>query len=199
MTIPYNNKKGFTLIEIITVVVVLAILGGFSFAFLNHATTSYTLGSRQTALFQEATYAMERITQEIKDAHTVYAPNGGNWIYFYKANTTGQKDTNDLVWYYISESGGVKYLYRWTYWTDRLITDKVNSFIVNKNPNVWPCDSSTPDCLITINLELEDKSIRIGDPPETVKVSINTSVAPKNFGSGVSGRSYNGYYYDTVE
>lgn len=190
------NKKGFTLIEIITVVVVLAILGGFTFAFLDHATTSYTLGSRQTALFQEATYIMERMTQELKDA-SVVTTYGSNWVSFTKANITGQQDAIPVVDYFIIQIGGVKNLYRWTGGTWRLITDKVSSFTINRS--AAPCDFSTPDCLITISLELEDKSIWIGDPPETVKVAINTSVAPKNFKSGVGGRSYNGYYYDTVE
>jgi prepilin-type N-terminal cleavage/methylation domain-containing protein len=185
-----SSEKGFTLIEIVIVIVVLAILGGFTFRFIDHATTSYTTGSRQTRLFQEATYIMERMTQELKDAYNVSYP-GGSSVWFYKTNTSGQKDANKMVWYY--QSSG--YLYRWSPWTARLITDKVSSF--NVSPSADPCDSNNPDCIITIDLELEDKSISIGS--ESVKVSINTKVAPKNFESGVGGRSYNGYYYDTVE
>lgn len=182
------DRKGFTLIEVVAVIVVLGILVFFTYSFFDHAVTSYTIGSRQTQLFQQATYTMERLAQELKDAKDV-AYADGSMLWFYKANTSGQMDTNDLVWYY----RGGDYLYRLTPWTARVIADKVSSFSVSRSAS--NCDANNPDCIITIDLELEDRTTAMG----TVKVSINTKVAPKNFASGVGGRSYNGYYYDTVE
>lgn len=184
------SKKGFTLIEMVIVIVVLGILGGFTFRFVEFATTSYNTGMRQSRLFQEATYTMERLTQELKDAYYVNAP-GTNLVWFYKTNTSGQKDMNSLVLYYLIDA----YLYRWSGGTPRVICNGVSNFSVSESAS--PCDSHNPDCAVTIDLELEDKTITAGSG--SVKVSINTKVTPNNFSSGVGGRSYNRYYYDTVE
>ncbi len=187
-----NCVKGFTLIEIVVVTVILAILGGFTYSFINNATKTYVTGARQSVLFEKASNVMGRLTQELKDSNTVLS--GTTWIYFYKTNTSGQQDTNYDIMYFLAGNN----LYRYSGGRNRLMTDNVSDFSVSGS--ALSCNATNPDCIIAINLELQDSTVTMGEEsPKPLTIFINTSVAPKNFASGVGGRSYNGYYYDIVE
>jgi prepilin-type N-terminal cleavage/methylation domain-containing protein len=69
-----NELKGFTLIELIMVIVVLSILSVFFFSFISNAVKSYTLVREQRALYSEGVYIMERITRELSDATDIIDP-----------------------------------------------------------------------------------------------------------------------------
>lgn len=198
------KQKGFTLIEIVTVVVVLAILGLFTFSFIDNAVKTYAIGSKQRMIYQEASNIMERITRELRDADTIYISyNGDDSIYFRKVNTSGQIDTREYIRYYKSGTN----LYRssnnfWGFgWIPRLITEKASQFSVSKSVSNNPCDDSTPSCMVTIDLRLTDASIPVNDVSGQL-VSISTTVTPKNYGTSTSNyinRCFNGGYYDVVQ
>ncbi|MBW2570270.1 MAG: prepilin-type N-terminal cleavage/methylation domain-containing protein [Deltaproteobacteria bacterium] len=72
-----KNNKGFTLIEIIIVIIVLGVLSIFGFSFLSTAIHTYSMMEKQKSLFDQAAMAMERISRELRDAESISAPNDG--------------------------------------------------------------------------------------------------------------------------
>jgi len=64
-------SRGFTLIEMIMTIVVLGILGVFTFAFFGNYMSTYTQMRDRRNMHQEAVYIIERITRELRDATTV--------------------------------------------------------------------------------------------------------------------------------
>jgi len=190
-----DDGKGFTLIELITVIIVLTILGAFTFSFIDNVTKTYVLGSRQRMIYQEASYAMERITRELRDANTVYVNNGAESILFYKANTAGQQDTNNWIFFYRT---GNK-LIRWSSLGALTLIEGVTQFSVSRSVSAYPCNSTTPNCMVSIALRVTDDNIPVDDVASK-SVTINSSVTPKNFGANnYTNRCFNGDYYDVVQ
>ena len=72
-----EDFKGFTLIEMIISIVVLGILGIFTFAFFGNYMSTYTQMRDRRNMHQEAVYIIERISRELRDATTVTSPAAG--------------------------------------------------------------------------------------------------------------------------
>jgi len=84
------NSKGMTLIETIVVIVLLGIIGLFTFDFVGKGVETYIIASNQAGLLAEAKLATERMVREIRDANNILAPASGsssNSINFTKEHT----------------------------------------------------------------------------------------------------------------
>lgn len=192
-----SRNNGFTLIEIITVVVVLAILGTFTFSFINHATTTYAIGSKQRMLYQEASYTMERVTRELRTAQwfTMNVNYWGNSIYFYKNPLSSfELDTNSYVLYLKPNSESKIYRFSrnsssgiWDWWWDpvldpnNIIANNVNSFNIEIDNGSPPYLNGT----LKITIEMEDAGLTQilntnNDPTYHYFVKLVTLVSPKN-------------------
>lgn len=75
---------GFTLIELVTVMVVLAIVAVMGVGFVVSSTVSYRDSQERTRLVNRSRQAIERITRQLRGAapHSLRITNGGNCIEF---------------------------------------------------------------------------------------------------------------------
>jgi len=95
-----KNNKGFTLIEIIMVIIVLGILSIFGFSFLSTAIHTYSMMEKQKGLYDEAAMAMERISRELRDAESISAPtsgNSGSTLEFTKSHETDEDSDTTII------------------------------------------------------------------------------------------------------
>lgn len=94
------NSKGLTLIEFIIVMVLLGIIGLFTFQFVGSSVETYIIASSQAGLLAEAELAMERMAREIRDAENILSPTSGsssNSINFTKSHSTALDSATDIT------------------------------------------------------------------------------------------------------
>jgi prepilin-type N-terminal cleavage/methylation domain-containing protein len=204
-------KKGFTLIELILVIVISSIVGICTFSFIYNSIQTYRLMKTQGQLHQEGSYALERISRELRDAS--YGLNIAGGISFLKAHQT-PADTNTFVRYYRSGSS----LYRCSDAslglvclfspgsspTNKLLCANVSVFTIQRNTNGEPCNaSSLPNC------QDDSFSVTLGLSKEGQTFTVGTVITPKNYcANGPSAascstqdytnRSFNRNYRDVV-
>ena len=72
-----NLERGFTLIEIIIVIVILSIVSAITIKFLTDSLRVYTMTVNQKTLFDEGKLALERMCRDIRDARSISTPAAG--------------------------------------------------------------------------------------------------------------------------
>ncbi|MDQ2075232.1 type II secretion system protein J [Marinimicrobium sp. ABcell2] len=79
-----QSAKGFTLVEVITVVVILAIVSVIGTTFIVSSTESYMQTRSRAKLVNTARPAIERMTRQLRGAlpHSVRVTNGGQCVQF---------------------------------------------------------------------------------------------------------------------
>jgi prepilin-type N-terminal cleavage/methylation domain-containing protein len=97
-----NLERGFTLIEIIIVIIILAIAAGITIKFLIDGLQIYNMTVNQKTLFDEGKLALERMCRDIRDAQNILylaASGTGNYIRFRRTNATGasQDNANEII------------------------------------------------------------------------------------------------------
>jgi MSHA biogenesis protein MshO len=65
---PVKNQQGFTLIELVTVIVILGVLATGISSFLRFGTQSYTHAADRDALISTARFVVERLNREVRNA-----------------------------------------------------------------------------------------------------------------------------------
>lgn len=100
-------SKGFTMIEIIIVIVILSIVSAISIKFLADSLRIYTMTVNQKTLLDEGKLALERMCRDIRNARTITTPaagSSGNSITFTRAHATAQDIANESITFRLTGS-----------------------------------------------------------------------------------------------
>jgi prepilin-type N-terminal cleavage/methylation domain-containing protein len=95
-----RSSRGFTLIEIIIVIVILSIVSGITIKFLVESLRIYTMTVNQKTLFDEGKLALERMCRDIRDARSLTTPasgGSGSTIRFTRDNATAQDSAGEDI------------------------------------------------------------------------------------------------------
>jgi prepilin-type N-terminal cleavage/methylation domain-containing protein len=164
---------GFTLIEMIITIVILGIIGLFSFSFLNFFTNTYVTMRNDRNLYQEGVYVVERIAREMRDASTVAV--GANTCSMTIPHGT-PADGSALVTYTLT-SGTIN---RVSSGAGTIpVSDNVTGFSVTA---VTASGLPANTCFLIVITRGTHAPFR-------------STVCPRNFVAGLNG--YGGNYYDT--
>lgn len=154
------NSKGITLIESIVVIVLLGIIGLFTFQFVGTSVETYIYTNNQTGVIAEAELAMERMAREIRDANNILLPvlgGSSNCINFTKCHPTAFDSSTNITF---QAGGGILERKRGTN-TPEPLAENVSNFKVTNNAN---------------EIELELTLALTGGE----EVTLHTKIYPKN-------------------
>jgi len=84
-----NGQRGFTLVELIIVIVLLAIVAGFSFQFVGIGAQMFATGAERLQTIEKSRFAIERLTREIRGAVPNSVRVKGQCIEFVPAKVVG--------------------------------------------------------------------------------------------------------------
>jgi len=102
-----ERAGGFTLIEMVMVIVILSIISVISIYFLINSAKIYTLTINQKSLFDEGRLALERMCRDIRDASNITSPAGGgsgSSITFTRTNATAQDSASETITFQLTGS-----------------------------------------------------------------------------------------------
>jgi len=161
-----SSSKGFTLIEIIIVIVILSIISAISIKFVVDSLRIYTMTVNQKILFDEGKLAMERMCRDIRDARAIGRPSQGNSddeIRFTRTNATAQDEAGEAI----------RFLLSGTTLQKRKSQPSVTLADLASNVSAFTVTRGATNDEITIVLTL---SLASGE-----NVTLQTKVYPKNF------------------
>jgi len=97
------SSRGFTLIEIIIVIVILSIISAITIKFLTDGLRIYTMTVNQKTLFDEGKLALERMCRDIRDARSITGTTATS-ITFTRNDATAQDGAGENIRFDLSGS-----------------------------------------------------------------------------------------------
>ena len=102
-----NENPGFTLIEMILVLVLMSILGVFTFEYLTSSLRTFKNFSVRKERNDDASLALERMSREIRDARLSTVNNTTpNSLIFTRRNTENMQDSSPTVKFFLHTASG---------------------------------------------------------------------------------------------
>lgn len=96
---PGHFMSGFTLVELVIVIVVMAILGGISVSFIRNSILAYVNSEAYYELADRADISLRRMSRDIRNAlpNSVWVPNGsGSYVQFVPIKAGGRYQQDDF-------------------------------------------------------------------------------------------------------
>jgi prepilin-type N-terminal cleavage/methylation domain-containing protein len=183
-----NSKlqRGFTLIEIIIVIVILSIVSAITIKFLVDSLRIYTMTVDQKTLFDEGKLALERMCRDLRDANSITTPSSGGssssgtLLSFTRTHATAQDSAGDTIQFILS-SGTLQ----------RKASARPTVDLASYVTAITVTRGTSPNNEITISLTLS-RTIS----GETLSVPLGTKVIPKNFPRDTTYKYFNNYWED---
>jgi len=173
-------QRGFTLIEMIVVIVILSIASAITIKFLADSLRVYTMTVNQKTLYDEAKLSLEQMCRGIRDASSITSPasgNSGSSITFVRTNKT------------YCDTAGETIIYTLTAATNTL--QKVKASPASTNPmanNVTAFTVTNATNLIQLTLTLQ---LSTGE-----NVTLQTEVYPKNLVKDLTHLNFYSYWME---
>jgi len=176
-------SKGFTLIEMIIVIVILSIISAITINFLVDSLKIYTMTVNQKTLFDEGKLALERMCRDVRDARTLTTPvagASGPTLTFTRNNATAQDSAAEAIRFTWSGTPGTALQKRKSVPSVLLINlaSNVSTFTVTR--------AASGVNELTIDLTL---SLASGE-----QVTLRTKVYPKNLATNATYKNFKRYW-----
>ncbi len=181
-----TSEKGFTLIEIIIVIVILSMVSAITIKFLIDSLKIYTMTVNQKTLFDEGKLALERMCRDIRDARSITTPvagGSGNTIVFQRTNATFGDAVNETLTFRLT--GTTLEKVKTSPAATSPLSSNVSSFTVTRGTAVTNNENE-----ITLSLVL---SLGTGE-----NVTLQTKVYPKNLNKDAT-NIYKNFYQNWRE
>jgi len=160
-----KSSKGFTLIEIIIVIVILSIVSAITIYFMVNSLKVYTMIVKQKTLLDEGKLALERMCRDIRDAQSITSTS--NSITLTRTNATAQDIAGESITFRLTGSTLEKVKASVGY----AMASNVSALTVTNTSNE-----------ITLQLTL---SLGTGE-----NVTLQTKVYPKNLGDSTTYKNF---------
>jgi len=181
-----NSKlqRGFTLIEIIIVIVILSIVSAITIKFLVDSLRIYTMTVDQKTLSDEGKLALERMCRDLRDANSITTPSSGGssssgtLLSFTRTHATAQDSAGDTIQFILS-SGTLQ----------RKASARPTVDLASYVTNITVTRGTSPNNEITISLTLSRTIAGL-----TLNVPLRTKVIPKNFPTDTTYKNFKNYW-----
>jgi prepilin-type N-terminal cleavage/methylation domain-containing protein len=179
-------QRGFTLIEIIVVIVILSIVSAITIKFLVDSMKIYTMTVNQKTLFDEGKLALERMCRDIRDARSISVPAAGasgSVITFIRNNATAQDGVSETITFQRNAGNSTLEKVKTSPAATRTIADNVNTFTVTRGA---VATNNLNEITLALNLLLGTGE----------NVTLQTKVYPKNLAKDLN---YKNLYQNWME
>jgi prepilin-type N-terminal cleavage/methylation domain-containing protein len=92
----FKSSKGFTLIELVIVIVILSIVSAITIKFLTDSLRIYTMTVNQKTLFDEGKLSLERMCRDIRDGSSITGTTATS-VTFVRNNATAQDIASETL------------------------------------------------------------------------------------------------------
>jgi prepilin-type N-terminal cleavage/methylation domain-containing protein len=171
----FRSSKGFTLIEIVIVIVILSIVSAITVKFLVDGLRIYTMTVNQKTLFDEGKLALERMCRDIRDASSISGVTASS-ITFIRTNATVQDGAGETI------------TFRWNGGANPLEKVKAGTgYSMASNVTAFTVTNATDEIQLQLTLQLTSGE----------NVTLQTKVYPKNLSP--KDATYKRFYQNWME
>lgn len=168
------SNKGFTLIEIIVVIVILSIVAAISINFLVSSLRVYTMTVNQKTLFDEGKLALEKMCRGIRDARSITGVTASS-ITFVRDDATAYDVAGETIIFQLN-AGTLQ----------KVKASPVSTSTMASNVTTFAVTNATNEILLQLTLQLTSGE----------NVTLQTKVYPKNLAKDLN---YKNLYQNWME